>query len=309
MAKLTRYVEMALIFRLLSIVFLICCSSNPGRAFPYIDCIVRSGNSVVPLTRSYEDEKRIGSVKSGSLVYIREYAYAPSAEDKAEIYKFEAGDFKSIGFINSDKLDCDGRGTRPEYPIVIRSLNELRKPFGLFFSFASDGVKTKPERNQCPDRGDLRLSMSDAFLEPYQSAGLSLDIVCIVLRTGGAFRFNPETGERLPTFTQVGDLVGDEHPFIIPSCFARGVVRRYRENESNVAELGPIGCEVRYNPWSGRRLDDQVSKAVTKLFSVQEGGGELGPSTDDAKRINTLAPPRVLTLSRIEALRTQMNLK
>jgi hypothetical protein len=248
-------------------------------------------------------------VKPGSLVYIHEYAYAPAAEDKAEIYKFEAGNFKSIGFVNSDKLDCDGRGTTREYPIVIRSLNELRKAFGLFFTRASDDVKSKPERNQCPDRSELRLSMSDAFLEPYQSAGLSLEVVCIVLRIGGAFRFNPETGERLPTYTQVGDLVGEEYPLIIPSCFARGVVRRYRENGSNVAKLGPIGCEVRYNPWSGRRLDDQLSRAVTELFSVQEGGGELGPSNADAKTIETQEPSRVLTLSRIEALRPQMKIK
>jgi hypothetical protein len=151
--------------------------------------------------------------------------------------------------------------------------------------------------------------MSDAFLKPYQSAGLSLEIVCIVLKTGGAFRFDPETGERLPTYIMIDDVVGEEYPLIIPSCFTRGVVQRYREDGSNVAELGPIGCEVRYNPWSGRRLADQVSKAVTKLFSVQDGGGEFGPSADDAKTMETQAPSRVLTLSRIEALRTQMKIK
>jgi hypothetical protein len=123
---------MAPIFRLLPIVLFISCSPNLGRASPVIDCIVRSsGNSDVPLSRSYENERRIGSVKPGSLVYIQEYAFSPAA-GKAEIYKFEAGDFKTIGFIKSDKLDCDGGGTTREYPIVIRSFNELRKAFGLF---------------------------------------------------------------------------------------------------------------------------------------------------------------------------------
>jgi hypothetical protein len=48
---------------------------------------------------------------------------------------------------------------------------------------------------------------------------------------------------------------------------------------------------------------------VTKLLSVQEGGGEKGPSSADAKTIQTQEPSRVLTLSRIEALRPQMKIK
>jgi hypothetical protein len=309
MAYLAEYLTRPVFFLLLCTALFICCSSSPSRAFPVIDCVVHgSGDSDVALTRSYDDEKRTGSVKSGSFVYFQEYAYAPSAEDKGEIFKFEAGGFKSIGFVKFDQLVCDSGDTIREYPIVVRSLSELRKPFGLVFSSAVDDPP-KPEKNRCPDRGELRLSISDTFLKPYRAAGLSLEIVCIVLRTGGAFRFDPETGERLPTYTAVHDLVGDEYPLTIPPCFARAVVRRYRESGSKVAKLGPIGCELRFNPWSGHQLDDQVSKAMTKLYSVQEGGGELGPSNEDAKTIEALAPSRILTLSRIDALRAQMKIK
>lgn len=302
------------------IVITACLIASVGSAVgaPYVDCVVRgNAGADVPLYVSFVDKwKQRGSIKTGAVVYVEGYPYGYGhggmLADRAEAHQLDGQAFKSLGYVDIDNLDCDGQGSTSEYPIVIKDYEELRKAFGLFVDDELHKGRVVHERNRCSyaGAGDIRMSVSDAFLSPYKASGMPFDNLCMVLKTDGIFRYNTETGERLPTYVNIKDLFKMELPLIVPPCFARGKISWHRDgNGSKVAELHPIGCELKYNPWSGRLLDGRVSKVLAELFSVTNGGGELGGDSTDAQQLEKESPARVLTLSRIQALQDKMQKK
>jgi hypothetical protein len=102
------------------------------------------------------------------------------------------------------------------YPIVFNSTAELEE-LGLSLDWPPSEIDTELKAPRFPNgcylyRGQDRdhvVSVSDDFLAVYRAIGFSRESLCMALVSEA--RFDPETGERLPTFVLRDDDVLDRH--------------------------------------------------------------------------------------------------
>lgn len=289
----------------LAIVLLSLFHMNDAQAF--YDCVVRPSASEI---RIYDAQGRhvIGTLKAGSLLYTqyRAEAYPWGA---LEVYRLVGRAFKSQGTVDPKVLECDGQQKDQDYPIVLRNDEELSKAFGISADFdQSDHIKHQSNRCFHEGSADLDLSISDAFFAPYRDQGFSLDVLCIALKSGNQLRFDPGSGKRLPTYVRLGVAFNGEYPLVIPSCFAHGTFKHRHAGPITFATLEPIGCQIKYHPWSGRLLEAAPAEALTRLFGFSVGG-EAGAVDEDSKALQAEAASRVLTPAKIELIKQAMKMK
>jgi hypothetical protein len=279
---------------------------------PIYDCVVKgAASSTSPVYDSESDKaKVVSNVPGGSVFYTPNRIPYFVDSDRFRVHRFNGkNDFAQIGFMKSENLDCDGDGITAEYPIVIRNDKELGNALGLVADHEQTR-KIRLEKNKCFWKGeaDLVVSMSDTFLEPYKRIRFPFDILCISLKAGDQIRFDPETGERMPTYSRLGTSFNQEYLLIPPVCLARGRFESHNDGGQVCAELNPIGCRFNFHPWSGRKLDPEVGAVLAKIFGFIVGGA-AGAVNEDSKLLAAQAPGRILTLAKINALRDQMKKK
>jgi hypothetical protein len=144
------------------------------------------------------------------------------------------------------------------------------------------------------------LAFSKSTFDIYKAEGFDLTKLCVVL-TSGAILLDPETGQRLPTYVEWQDNeIDHERLFFVPPCFARGVA--WEERKEYVGWMGPIGCIVRFHPWSGRPLNKEEIEFFTKNLRILAGGPK-GGETEDVENLVGGANRRELSSEKIEEIK------
>ena len=149
-----------------------------------------------------------------------------------------------------------------QFPLVIKK-DELASRLGISLDpdvvLIGSGIENYA---RCYFYGEdgIKLSFSEPYLLRHRRRGFTLQSLCMAMVSG--VKFDPDTGERLPTFvagdyadirrrrdageTDFRDLMSVEMPIDPPVCFASGV---------------PLsGCKMYYDPWSGARLSDEETE-------------------------------------------------
>jgi hypothetical protein len=167
--------------------------------------------------------------------------------------------------------------------------------------------------------GAARMAISSQFERHYLDRGFTHHSLCLGLAAAHALRFDPETGQRLPTFLVVADpaairkkLAAD--PTLDPQRFASEFSREYAMRIPDCFERGlPYSdCKMRFDPVTGKALTDDAIKERLKAgheieqllaASIQRGDFcELGFQSlkkGDCQRVekwgNTIVPSPLLS--------------
>lgn len=118
----------------------------------------------------------------------------------------------------------------------------------------------KWETEETPTPDELYdISLSDEFVLKFAKSGFSLNSLCLAL--AGGIKFDPETGERLPTFiiadrervkdTSDGRASTGEIALDVPNCFRFG--RPYTD------------CKFSFDPLNGEKLSGAETKRYAEL--------------------------------------------
>ncbi len=262
----------------LALVGLLSIVATAGFAFP-MECVVKSSGEMIQ-----------GFWIDGSafvLLHPSDNDFGPDLE------AFETGS------MDGNQVDCDSTAVKASrYPVVITSEDELHA-LGIASDFfakvegpATDAGLNQPagaavlndEPNKCFYIGVgqlVRFSLSEAIVSRYRQKGVSLDNLCEVMASGEV-RFDPETGERLPTFVLVAkDGSGAfyrsyEYPLVVPACFGRGKLE-IDATRQFYAVLQPLGCDLKFHPWSGRKLTaDKSAFYAPRTFLYISGDPAVG---------------------------------
>jgi hypothetical protein len=267
-----------------------------------MECVVKgSPETIVESAIIGSSQKKMRHGGETLLGYVSETSF--------EVFSEEDGEYKETGeFLLEGSYDCDSPGKSADFPIVITDQDQL-KELGIATDFlASDENQLTLFPNQCfqVGSGHDHFSLSDAFVERHARRGISFDNLCLALGAG-QIRFNPETGERLPTFVLLQEWDGlwlstFEYLLDVPSCFGGGITKIWQD--ANNARLRPIGCELKFHPWSGRPMSaEETAFFNSRAFLVIYG--DAGGSTMDG---NDLAADsnRRATAAKIEALKLML---
>jgi hypothetical protein len=212
-------------------------------------------------------------------------------------------------------VECEGSGRDPIYPVVLKGVEGRVKLFQEF-GIQNSPVGIDANRSVLPRQphkcfyigdGHIGMELTARTYQQYAQAGFDSDTLCMVL-TSGQIRFDPETGERLPTYVIADSdgsggstALGSELPFYAPSCFSRGRTRVERQRLS--ATTHPLGCTVNFHPWSGRRLSPQEVAFFTRTAALQ-AGGDAGEIMEDSNNLARDAS-RILSPGRLQAIRAR----
>jgi hypothetical protein len=165
------------------------------------------------------------------------------------------------------------------YPLVVTS--EQLKKLGIVVGIRSE---EKPLENRCYSYGDggYMMSLSDEVVAHFAKRGFSLPALCMGL--AAEIKFNPETGERLPTYVLSGvatadlrKVVEESHspddldklaltndlPLDLPDCM-KGA-RFYRDcklafDPFKGAKLAPAAAEKQRN--NGLEIEAKIAKLI-----------------------------------------------
>jgi hypothetical protein len=204
-----------------------------------------------------------------------------------------------------DKLDCRSPADT-HYPVVIDLNNDTRRKNAfrwIFEAFGIDlaaGVVDNLPKSlvKCPTLLDSVISKP--VFEHYQAEGFSLTQLCMILDSGSII-FNPETGQRLPTYVELENgQITPEYLFVAPACFARGRTKL----SGDEAWMSPIGCKVNYQPWSGRRLSSDEVEFFTREMKLLAGGAK-GQDEADVENLVGGVSRRYLTSDKMEEIKKQ----
>jgi hypothetical protein len=278
----------------------------PAAAFP-LDCIVRgAADRTLDVVHDGEVAR---TLHGGDHVYgaILMGDFQVTARD---------GDEWLLGYAQLDPadLDCDQWLAGSDYPLVVTSGEELAELGIASVLYAPvqegvdpDGTKTLArEPNVCFDVGEgtFRISLSDAHKARLAAKGVNLDLACLVMESGQV-RFDPETGKRLPTYVMVtkafdGTFIRSQELLLdVPSCFARG--KAEISTEENYALLQPLGCDLKFHPWTGKPLSGE-DRAYFTPHALLYLDGHAGSSALDGESLAADSTRRI-TAAKIQALK------
>ncbi len=246
-------------------------------------------------------------LKEGDLVYNR----WPDAAGPS-LFIIANDRFREVFGINHHLVDCQSVARESDYPVILSADNDeerlmLFTEFGIWVDnpFFGTGPQDKKKfLHNCFYIGDGHVSfrVAEKTYHRYKQQGFNSNNLCLAL-TSGAIRFDPETGERLPTYVFISSThsASKEFPFFVPRCFGHG--RTKVEPQRGGATMKPIGCVVKYHPWSGRELRPAESKFFTREASLEVAGDE-GPLPSDTDNFAEDQSRRV-TEAKIQAIKAQ----
>jgi hypothetical protein len=238
------------------------------------ECLVSDPTGTPLNVRQSPNGSVIGTLRNGQGV-----ALARTSEPWVKISRVLDGRLTEIGWVWNKYVDCNAERVRSTFPIYIRNIDQL-VDIGVAWWDAQQTERYASQKSQftlCPYQGEGHtLAVSNDIKAAHEAKGFSFAKVCLMLATGSV-RYDPETGERLPTYLFAGwpDYgFPEEYLLKIPSCFKSG---RIDGMGTYWHKFHPSGCKLNYHPWTGRRLDASETQAYSVALLV-DAGGEAGPS-------------------------------
>jgi hypothetical protein len=213
------------------------------------------------------------------------------------------------GGVDLSKLDCGVEVHPGLFPVVVKDQTErllLMKIFGIYYADFINQAEPKVYRGnkRCAvitGDGYVPVDLSEKLISKYAAQGFDFDTLCLAF-TAGQLRYDPETGERIPTFVDIMQhgndaIISHELPFVIPKCLAKSKIHR---PEDITAELVLKGCNVKFHPWSGRQLEQWEIEyfRTNPLMFVFGGAGDV--LTDTLRLLSD--QNRRLTRARIDTI-------
>ncbi|MCC0041424.1 MAG: hypothetical protein H6880_04570 [Rhodobiaceae bacterium] len=234
--------------------------------------------------------KVINKLRNGRKVFIDTVSWDAFNDDGSFKWVHVTGEYKGQwrdwGWVFRRHLDCGDHREGDAFPIIFESAKEMI-PTGIVVPWS---LSPEPKlEHECFYYGDggYGMSLSDDLVKAYTARGYTLEQLCIVLRTAD-LKYDPETGERLPTFVVVdpkalaqakqsgffeGFEATPEMPLHAPDCFAHSNAQM---PGSGYATLD-IACDIRFDPWTGVELSP-LEQAYYKKNVVLRIEGDAGPS-------------------------------
>ncbi|MDD9892594.1 MAG: hypothetical protein OXT49_03650 [Gammaproteobacteria bacterium] len=251
-------------------------------------CLAANPKASAIEVRNGPDGKLLGKLPNGTKVYKRALDWGMSGPAALIAGEYQ-GQWRDFGFVAEGHINCSNSDDSTVFPLVFSSAKDLRELGIALSGFGAE--QPKPFPNQCFYYGDggYSMSLSQEMVDRYKALGVNQETLCFVFRVGG-LRFDPESGERLPTYmladTQTLERYGPEMiepstlsgelPLHVPPCFRKGQVKEImfgREMQHS--------CEFKYDPWTGVPLSP-VEMAYYKENVRLEISGEAGPSAAPA---------------------------
>jgi hypothetical protein len=228
----------------------------------------------------------VGVLSAGEITYVSWVFGGYSG-----IHSFDGSRFQKLGVASSSSIECDLPQSN-YYPLIVEAKDAKS-------ALAQLGLASK--EHTCPFVGDGALSVgfSEDYYSAYKNVGMPISNLCLVLQSG-QIRFNPETGQRLPTYVLKGSGRADEYALAAPTCASKGTVT-YGQN---YGELNPIGCAVNFHPWSGRKLLSNEASVFTRLLSLAIDGSAGEVMQDNTSLVSE--PSRRATSARLQDLRDKL---
>lgn len=209
------------------------------------------------------------------------------------VFQVRGEQLAQLGTVWRKFIDCDGeRQPRKTYPVFFRDPSQLVEIGVAWFdvrrtqAFASRQAGFK----ECPYQGEAHtISLSQDIIASHKERGFSLAKLCLMLATGSV-RYDPDTGERLPTYLFAGwpdyGFFSEEFLLKVPSCFKSGAISGMG---TYWHKFTPSGCQLNYHPWTGRRLSPTEAKVYAANLIISAGGEAGGsPSPESQIRENKL---------------------
>jgi hypothetical protein len=230
--------------------------------------------------------------------------YAIRREDPwVEVHKVTNGSLTKLGWAWRKYIDCYGERERTRYPIYFRDLTQMIE-LGIAWWDAQQLPLFNSRRasfTTCPFQGEGdTIAISKDIVAAHERRGFSLPKLCLML-AAGTVRYDPVTGERLPTYLFSGwPDYGLPKEFLlkVPDCFKAGAISGMG---TYLPSFKPTGCQLNYHPWTGRRLSADEKPAYAIALTIK-AGGEAGPSPSQESQIreSNLPAPSTTSLGEIK---------
>jgi hypothetical protein len=117
--------------------------------------------------------------------------------------------------------------------------------------------------------------MSEERCRGFERRGFSKLQLCVAMTL--FLRFDPESGERLMTYSSVEYPEGGELPLTLPDCFKNGAVKRSTRDDYTYYTLDLSKCNLVYNPITGNRLSERDRSKLLTFGLEQSFEGGCGP--------------------------------
>jgi hypothetical protein len=257
-------------------------SFDVGSGWRGDECLVADPTGTPLNVRQSPKGQTIGTLQNGQGV-----VFGRTEQPWVKVSRVVNGRLTEIGWVWRKFVDCNAERQPSRYPIFVRNLEQLVDIGVVWFDVARTQLyaSRSSQFTSCPYQGEGHtLSLSNDIISSHERKGFSLAKVCLMLATGSV-RYDPETGERLPTYLFTGwpdyGFFPEEFLLKIPTCFKAGKIDGMGTYSHS---FKPSGCKLNYHPWTGRRLDVGESQAYSVALLVT-AGGEAGPSPSPESQI------------------------
>jgi hypothetical protein len=292
----------SLLVLFLSLTSLVVLNCGLARAEVSVECVVKRHIGSVQVS-DVDTGKPITKLTAGARAYLQFL-------DGFETFIIDHDKIRKVDGITAEMLDCGSLRPSLDYPVVFKGRSDqmlLLKELGILPDPGEDAIRDKrlprlPRRCFSVGAGQIGMEFTERTFAAYERQGFSLDNLCLAF-TSGEIKFDPETGNRLPTYVlgDRGELL-QEIPFYVPTCFARG--KAIITKLQHFATMKPLGCEVKYHPWSGRALNPGEVAFFTREASLSVAG-DAGGSNDDSLKLGSLQSRRG-TAAKIQAVKIKI---
>jgi hypothetical protein len=260
--------------------FLVLFLMNGRAIADTAECIIKPGPPIA--TKDQKTGFAIGHLKSDDFVYARW-----PQDTSFQLFSIHQNAFREISGVDPSRVECHASGSDKQYPVVFTGVEGRKTVLDNFGIYYGEFGKRPKLPFSCPDigAGYAGAGITATTMKRYRARGFNIRTLCMAL-TSGQVRFDPETGRRLPTYVVIDRNVdgvasiSPEVPFEAPACFSRGVAN-FR---GLAATMSPLGCSVKYHPWSGRKLSENEAMFFTKN-AVLKAAGDAGDAIEDSKKL------------------------
>lgn len=267
-----------------------------------IECIIKPDAQRIPIA-SLANKRPLGTLGPGDYIYtFCSIAWCPPNQI------IRNGSIIAIEHqMPPEALNCAAPKT-DEYPLVIQAGSQesiaLAEEFGIVRGSALNGQRISGSFVKCGSISKDDLDLRKDVVDSYRRQGFSLPQICLAFSIGMII-FDPETGKRLPTYViQDGDEVSAQYPLVVPPCFARG--RSTVLSAMHIAEMKPLGCNIRYHPWSGRLLNNEERRALSADGGSMGYAIIKGPDSDDGDKVINVASRRA-SIAKLKLIKLELN--
>lgn len=248
-----------------------------------VPCLIADPNDTTLNVRDGPRGKVINRLKNGRTVFHLGIEFDARGKPWAKVGGMYKGRWRNWGWVFEASLKCS---TSEAYEASGSRVEKVN-----VHDLAAQGIGWAQNLGvQCPYQGEGQtISLSPDLAAHYKQRGFSLTAMCLGLASERV-NFDPSTGASIPQYEIVGETGAfGRFPFFLPDCYRK--VRVLAGRNSGWVRWRPDGCDLRYDPITGARLQHSGDVLVTT-------GGEAGDANQEASGESSVTNARLRALLR-----------